>query len=111
MSLTEEIDIASHDVFVDGVPFDVFARLRREAPVFWHRKVEDDQPTNGFWVVTRHADIVRVSRQWENFSSQAKGAILAEARPDLGAGAQRGLSGGRPRPAPTGGARHLRHQP
>ena len=35
--LTNEIDVASHDAYMDGVPFDQFARLRAEAPVFRHR--------------------------------------------------------------------------
>ena len=81
--LTNEIDVASHDAYMDGVPFDQFARLRAEAPVFRHRQVEPEQPLDGFWIVTRHADCVKVNRQWENFSSQRKGAILTEDRPDL----------------------------
>ena len=83
MSLVDEIDIASHDVYVDGVPWEQFARLRQEAPVFRHRKVEPEQPEGGFWVLTRHADVVRCNRQWENFSSQRKGTILTEDRADL----------------------------
>lgn len=83
MSLIDEIDIASHDAYMNGVPFDQFARLRAEAPVFRHRQVEPEQPADGFWVVTRHADCVKVNRQWENFSSQRKGAILTEDRADL----------------------------
>jgi len=81
--LTNEIDVASHDAFLGGVPWDQFARLRAEAPVFWHRQVEPEQPEGGFWVLTRHADVVKVNRQWENFSSQRMGAILSDQRPDL----------------------------
>ena len=83
MSLVDEIDIASHDAYLDGVPWEQFARLRAEAPVFRHRKVEPEQPGNGFWVLTRHADVVKCNRQWEHFSSQRKGTILTEDRPDL----------------------------
>ncbi len=82
-SLADEIDIASHDAYVDGVPWEQFARLRAEAPVFRHRKVEPEQPDDGFWVLSRHADCVRTNRQWEHFSSQRKGTILTEDRPDL----------------------------
>ena len=83
MSLTEEINIASHDTYVNGVPWDLFARLRAEAPVFHHRKVEPEQPDRGFWVISRHADCVKVNRQWESFSSQRKGTMIGEDRPDL----------------------------
>ncbi|HEY4331845.1 MAG TPA: cytochrome P450 [Ilumatobacteraceae bacterium] len=83
MSLADDIDIASHDAYLDGVPFEQFARLRAEAPVFWHKATEPEQPQQGFWAITRHADCVRINRQWEGFSSQRKGALLTQERPDL----------------------------
>ncbi len=83
MSLAEEINIGRHDAFVDHVPHDLFTRLRQEAPVFLHPQAEDDQPVDGYWVISRHADVVRANRQWENFSSGLKGAIMVEDRPDL----------------------------
>ena len=49
----------------EAKPHDVFARLRREQPVYWNP--EADGP--GFWALTRYADIVEVSRQPELFSS------------------------------------------
>ncbi len=83
MSLAEEINIGSHDSFVHGIPHDQFTRLRHEAPVYLHPKSEADQPEGGYWVISRHADVVRANRQWENFSSGLKGAIMVEDRPDL----------------------------
>lgn len=50
-----------------------FAELRRDRPVSWHRPVDDalltvpDDP--GFWAVTRHADVVTVSRNNDVFVS------------------------------------------
>ena len=50
-----------------------FAALRDERPVSWHGPVEDtlmpDPSDPGFWAVTRHADIVAVSRDSETFLS------------------------------------------
>lgn len=50
-----------------------FARLRAERPLSWHPPVEDalvhDPDDRGFWAVTRHADIVTVSRDSETFRS------------------------------------------
>ncbi|MDQ2629159.1 MAG: cytochrome P450 [Actinomycetota bacterium] len=50
-----------------------YAVLRAERPVSWHPPVEDamlDDPDDpGFWAVTRHADIVTVSRTNEVFLS------------------------------------------
>ena len=42
------------------------ARLRRDDPVHWDAK-------NGFWLLTRHADVREASKQPEIFSSQPKG--------------------------------------
>lgn len=42
------------------------ARLRREDPVHWDE-------VNGFWLLTRYADVRAASKQPELFSSQAKG--------------------------------------
>jgi cytochrome P450 len=50
-----------------------FAVLRSERPVSWHPPVEDallnDPDDPGFWAVTRHADIVTVSRTNDVFLS------------------------------------------
>lgn len=50
-----------------------FAVLRAERPVSWHRPVEDslmpDPDDPGYWAITRHADIVAVSRDSEVFLS------------------------------------------
>lgn len=50
-----------------------FAELRASRPVSWHPPVEDslmhDPDDRGFWAVTRHADIVTVSRDSETFLS------------------------------------------
>jgi cytochrome P450 len=50
------IDLADAAVFTGGVPHELFARLRREAPVLFH-PCGPDQAT-GFWLLTRHADIM-----------------------------------------------------
>lgn len=61
-------DLRDPDLYVESAPLEVFARLRREHPVYWNP--EDDGA--GFWALTRHADIVEVSRQPELFSSAHK---------------------------------------
>lgn len=64
------MDLADIDLLEDawaaGVPHEAFALLRREAPVFRHP--EPDGP--GFWAVTRHADVVAISRDPQTFSSE-----------------------------------------
>ncbi|MGK4578751.1 cytochrome P450 [Kitasatospora sp. HPMI-4] len=63
----DEVDLADHDKFLDGVtPWRMFHTLRHEDPVHWQPEPE---PNSGFWAVTRHADIARVDRDSETFTS------------------------------------------
>lgn len=66
--------LADPDTFVAGPPWDLFARLRDEQPVAW---TPEPAPNSGFWSVTRHADIVGVSRDWQTFTS-SRGVALEE---------------------------------
>jgi cholest-4-en-3-one 26-monooxygenase len=63
-------DLTSPDTFVAGVPHELFARLRREAPVA--RTCGADGQS--FWSVTRHEDVVRISRDPKTFSSNPQPA-------------------------------------
>lgn len=51
----------------------VFAELRRDRPVSWHRPVEnglfEDLNDQGFWAVVRHADLVEVTKRHDDFIS------------------------------------------
>jgi linalool 8-monooxygenase len=53
------------DLYVERVPHEIYAQLRRDEPVYWNP--EDDGP--GFWALLRHADILEVSRNPHLFSS------------------------------------------
>jgi cholest-4-en-3-one 26-monooxygenase len=68
----EDVDLASPESFVRGVPHEAFALLRREDPVYWHK--EKDGP--GFWALTRHDDVVFVSKHPELFSSARGGTNI-----------------------------------
>src|SRR5262249_44271437 len=63
------VDLTNPDTFARGFPHDVFRRLRREAPVYWHEKGPDAGGA-GFFVVSRYDDIKHVSRNPAIFSSQ-----------------------------------------
>jgi cytochrome P450 len=55
-----------------GYPHEDWARLRRESPVHWCEP-EGYQP---FWAVTKHADIIEVSKQPELFRSAGRFFLL-----------------------------------
>jgi cholest-4-en-3-one 26-monooxygenase len=68
-----DVNLIDKDVFTKHVPFEWFDLLRRDAPLFW-QEGNDNQP--GFWVVTRHSDVVAINRDWETFSSYEQGTLL-----------------------------------
>ncbi len=82
-----DIDILNPDLYAAaGPPHAQFARLRREAPVYWHPEV--DGP--GLWAVTRYKDVVAVLRDPATFSSERAGVLIpnfppgdARASPDV----------------------------
>ena len=55
-----------------GVPHDQFDRLRAEAPVAWHPEPDD----TGFWAVTKHEDVVAVSRDSATYSAELGGVFI-----------------------------------
>ena len=70
-----DMDLIDPSTFDGGVPFDFFAQVREEAPVYWHE--QKGGWGDGFWVVTRYADVQEVSRTPEVFSSYERGALLS----------------------------------
>lgn len=73
-----DVDLSDHDLFVDAVPHDLFALLRREDPVHWNPEPDGA----GFWAITRYADIKEVHRDWETFSSEVGGTSLQDLEPE-----------------------------
>jgi cholest-4-en-3-one 26-monooxygenase len=67
------LDFTDLDRFAaEGIPYARLARLQKEDPVHWHPVANE----SGFWLVTRHEDVVRISRDWRTFSSDpAHGGI------------------------------------
>ena len=74
----QDVDLSSHDEFVEGVPYEYFALLRREDPVHWI----DEADGPGFWSITKHAHINEVHRDWRIFSSERGGTSLEDIEPE-----------------------------
>ena len=68
------VDLSDSRSYVDGVPHAWLAHLRRNDPVHW----QDEPGGPGFWAVTKYADCVTVNRDYERFSSAAKGTMPFE---------------------------------
>lgn len=69
------VDLTDLDLWTDGPPHELFARMRTEAPVRWNPSADGI----GFWSLTRGAEIAEVSKEPARFSSARGGIFL---RPD-----------------------------
>jgi cholest-4-en-3-one 26-monooxygenase len=74
-------DFTDPDLYAVRVPQDEFAELRRTAPVWWNpqRRGIGGFDDEGFWAVTRHADIVEISRDSDTYSTWENTAIIRHA--------------------------------
>jgi cytochrome P450 len=77
----DEIDLTDLDRFAEGFPHPWFDQLRRRAPVWWHPPSERTPGGEGFWVLSRHAEVVAVAADAATYSSASGGG-----RPEGGGG-------------------------
>ncbi len=68
-----DVDLTDLDNFANGFPHDIFARHRREAPVYWHEPTENTPDDEGFWSVASYAETLAVLRDPLKFSSVTGG--------------------------------------
>ncbi len=72
----DSIDVYNPDNYLNGIPHEQFAWLRENAPVFWHKHPDG----GGYWVVSKHADVMQVARDHKTFSAQ-KGFVMVDNLP------------------------------
>ncbi len=73
------IDIYNPDNYTNGIPHEQFAWLRENDPVHWHTHPDG----GGFWAVSRHADILRVSKDHKAFSAETGFVMVDNLEPDI----------------------------
>ncbi|MEZ0052036.1 cholest-4-en-3-one 26-monooxygenase [Mycobacterium sp. MAA66] len=69
-------DFTSPDVLLQGIPVTEFAQLRKTAPVWWNEQEESIFDDGGYWVISRHDDIKTISKNSDQWSTNAKGAVM-----------------------------------
>jgi cholest-4-en-3-one 26-monooxygenase len=71
-------DFTDPDLYAERVPLKEFAELRTVAPIWWcetpYRAAGFDDA--GYWVVTKHSDVMEISRNSALFSSSENTAII-----------------------------------
>jgi cholest-4-en-3-one 26-monooxygenase len=82
-SIPAGFDFTDPELYLQRIPAEELAELRRTAPVWWNQQPRgasgfDDE---GYWVVTRHADVLEVSRHSEIYSSEEKSALIRHGQP------------------------------
>jgi cytochrome P450 len=78
----EEIDLADPRLYVDGDAHVAWQTLRAECPLFWQKQRDGE----GFWAVTRRADVCLVLAEYEAFTSEHGTAIAMLDGPDPAGG-------------------------
>jgi cholest-4-en-3-one 26-monooxygenase len=74
----DELDLATLDIAspehyeTNGYPHREWTYLRRHAPVFWYERPNVDP----FWAITKHADIIELSKQPERFLNEPRIAVF-----------------------------------
>jgi len=76
----EFVDLSSSKSFERGFPHDFFSWLRREEPVWWHEPTLETPNAVGFWVVSRHRDVVTVFKNPEVYSSELGGTQIFDGK-------------------------------
>ena len=89
----DDIDLTDTDRYRSGFPHELFAQLRQQAPVWWHPPTASTPNKEGFWVLSRYADIQAVARDTETFSSErvATASAAEPILPDLPWGVAAGV--------------------
>src|SRR5450755_2134735 len=78
----EHVLVTERELWIDGPPHELFARLRAECPVHWTDRLTEFPEEAGFWSVTTAEDVHAVSRDWQTYSSELGGVtVFAEIFP------------------------------
>ncbi len=85
----DDIDVYSPDRYLAGIPHREFSWLRDNQPVFWHAHPDG----GGYWVVSRHADVLAVSRDHSTYSANKGFVMVDDLPPDILGRAQSQLLG------------------
>ena len=72
-------DFTDPDLYARRVPNEEFAELRRAAPMWWNEQPDCGFDDGGCWLVSKHADIVEISRNSDLFGSWENTAIIRHA--------------------------------
>jgi len=75
----EAVELTEEELWADGPPYGLFKEMRGKCPIHWTESFELFPEEAGFWSVTTAEDIHTVSRDWQTYSSELGGVLVAAA--------------------------------
>src|ERR1700719_829822 len=75
----QSLELTEREHWENGPPLDVFKEMRRGCPIHWTESFEEFPDEAGFWSVTTADDVHTVSRDWQTYSSELGGVVVAAA--------------------------------
>jgi cholest-4-en-3-one 26-monooxygenase len=75
----ESLELTGRELWHDGPPQEAFKEMRGKCPIHWTEGFEELPDEAGFWSVTTAEDVHTVSRDWETYSSELGGVVVAAA--------------------------------
>ncbi len=73
----KDVELTERQHWLKGPPLELFEQMRGKCPVHWTESFEEFPEEDGFWSVTTAEDIHAVSRDWETYSSELGGVLVA----------------------------------
>jgi cytochrome P450 len=75
----EKVELTDSELWLDGPPHEAFKEMRSGCPIHWTDSFEWFPEEPGFWSVTTAEDVHTVSRDWQTYSSERGGVLVAAA--------------------------------
>jgi len=75
----KSVEVTERELWLNGPPHELFKQLRSGCPIHWTESFEELPEEPGFWSVTTADDIHAVSRDWQTYSSELGGVVVAAA--------------------------------
>jgi cytochrome P450 len=73
----EDVELTEREHWLNGPPQELFKQMRQGCPIHWTESFEEFPDEAGFWSVTMADDVHTVSRDWQTYSSERGGVLLA----------------------------------
>jgi cytochrome P450 len=69
----DDMNLAERELWPDGPPLELFKKMRAECPIHRTDSISEYPEEDGFWSVTKAADVHTVSHDWKTYSSEIGG--------------------------------------